>query len=160
MKTKEIRFIISEFTDIFELNLDDQKLLEAARSVSKNAYAPYSRFCVGAAVELDNGEIITGSNQENAAFPSGLCAERVALFYANSRYPESAVKTIAVTAFNNGKPVLEAVAPCGSCRQVLAETESRYKNDIRVILDGEKNIVIVDNARSLLPLTFTPDFLK
>ena len=160
MQTKEIKIIISEFNDICELNLEDQKLLKAARDVSENAYAPYSKFKVGAAVELDNGKIVAGSNQENAAFPSGLCAERVALFYANSQFPEAAVKTIAVTAFNNGQSVLEAVAPCGSCRQVMVETELRYKRNIRVILDGEKNIAVLENAQSLLPLTFTPDFLK
>ena len=160
MQTKRIRIIISEFNDISELSPNHQKLLEAAREVSQNAYAPYSRFHVGAAVELDNGVIITGSNQENAAFPSGLCAERVALFYANSKYPENAVKTIAVTAYNNGQPFSGSVAPCGSCRQVMAETESRYNHDMGVILDGKKNIVMVENARSLLPLTFTLDSLK
>ncbi len=160
MQTKEIKIIISEYSDIFELNPSDQKLLEAARKISVDAYAPYSKFYVGAAAELDNGEIVTGSNQENAAFPSGLCAERVALFYANSRFPNAKVKTLAVTASNNGQPLYEAAAPCGACRQVMVETESRYQHDMRVILDGQEKIVVFESARSLLPLSFTPDSLK
>ncbi len=160
MQTKEIQIVISEYKYISELSHTDQKLIKAAREISKDAYAPYSNFHVGAAIELDNGEVVTGSNQENAAFPSGLCAERVALFYANSRFPEAKVKTLAVTASNNGRMVLETVAPCGSCRQVMVETESRYKQDIRVILDGQNSIVVFKSAKSLLPFSFTPDSLN
>jgi len=155
MKTREIKIVVLEFENIGELSEDDQLLLAEARRITGLAYAPYSGFHVGAAVLLANGQIITGNNQENAAYPSGLCAERVALFYANANYPDSAVKAIAISAAKNGVLVNDTVKPCGSCRQVLAEAEVRYDTPIRVILDGQDSIYVLKGIESLLPLSFS-----
>lgn len=155
MKTREIKIVVHEFENIGELSDDDQILLAEARRITGLAYAPYSGFHVGAAVLLANGQIITGNNQENAAYPSGLCAERVALFYANANYPDSAVKAIAISAAKNGVLVNDTVKPCGSCRQVLAEAEVRYDAPIRVILDGQDSIYVLKGIESLLPLSFS-----
>ncbi|MDX8340708.1 cytidine deaminase [Draconibacterium sp. IB214405] len=160
MRRKELRIMVCEYDAVVELPDADQKLVLAAREASKNAYAPYSKFHVGAALLLENGEVITGSNQENADFTDGLCAERVALFYANSTYPDVAVKAIAVTA-KNAHGLLEFPAqPCGSCRQVLVETEVRYNKHIRVILDGRKHIQVLEGADNLLPFAFKPKDLE
>jgi cytidine deaminase len=126
-----------------------------ARRITGQAYAPYSGFHVGAAVLLENGLIVSGNNQENSAYPSGLCAERVALFYANANYPDSGVKTIAISAAKNDVLVNEPVKPCGSCRQALAETEVRFKTPIRIILDGQDGILVLNGVESLLPLSFS-----
>jgi len=159
MQTREIKILYKEFESVVELPAQDKQLIEAARSAALNAYAPYSKFQVGAAVLLENGELITGNNQENADFTDGLCAERVALFYAQAKFPGVPVKTIAVTA-NNGKGILEEPAqPCGSCRQVLVETEVRFDQPIRIILDGKHCIHVLDGAESLLPLAFKPKAL-
>lgn len=155
MKTTEIIIVVHEFQNIGELPETDQRLLNEARQITALAYAPYSGFHVGAAILLDNGMIITGNNQENSAYPSGLCAERVALFYANANYPDSEVKTIAVSAAKNGILVNEAVKPCGSCRQALAETELRFETPIRIILDGQDSIIVLESVESLLPLSFS-----
>ncbi|MDP2335513.1 MAG: cytidine deaminase [Bacteroidota bacterium] len=155
MKTTEIRIIVSEFQTIDELPENDRLLLREARRITALAYAPYSGFHVGAAVLLGNGKIITGNNQENSAYPSGLCAERVALFYANANYPHSEVKAIAISAAKNGVLVNEPVKPCGSCRQALAEAEVRFESPIRVILDGQDSIMVLDSVESLLPLSFS-----
>ncbi len=155
MKTTEIKIIVSEYSSIGELPENEQTLLLEARRITELAYAPYSGFHVGAAVLLDNGIVITGNNQENSAYPSGLCAERVALFYANANYPNAKVQTIAISAAKNGILVNEPVKPCGSCRQVMAETESRYENSLRIILDGQDSILGLNGVESLLPLSFT-----
>lgn len=155
MKTTEIKIVVHEFENIGELSGDDQNLVKEARRITGLAYAPYSGFHVGAAVLLDNGMIVTGNNQENSAYPSGLCAERVALFYANANYPESAVKIIAISAAKNGVLVNEPVKPCGSCRQALAETEVRFETPIRIILDGQDSIMVLNGVESLLPLSFS-----
>lgn len=155
MKTTEIKIIVCEYQTKDEMPEQDQLLLEKAREITALAYAPYSGFHVGAAILLENGIIITGNNQENSAYPSGLCAERVALFYANANYPESAVKTIAISAAKNGILVKESVKPCGSCRQALAETEVRFENSIRIILDGQDSIQVLEGIESLLPLSFS-----
>jgi cytidine deaminase len=155
MKTTEIKIIVEEYDHIEELPVNDQHLLAEARKVTASAYAPYSGFHVGAAVLLGNGEIITGNNQENSAYPSGLCAERVAIFYANARYPESEIVTIAVSATKDGEPVKEAIKPCGACRQTFVETEVRYKKPVRFILDGQDSIMVLDGIESLLPLSFS-----
>jgi len=155
MKTTEIRIIVFEFQTIDELPVNDRMLMREARKITPFAYAPYSGFHVGAAVLLANGKIITGNNQENSAYPSGLCAERVALFYANANYPDSEVKAIAISAAKNGILVSEPVKPCGSCRQALAETEVRFESPIRVILDGKDSILVLDSVESLLPLSFS-----
>ena len=155
MKTKEIKIIVHEFDNLDELSSQEKLLLTKARTATASAYAPYSGFHVGAAILLGNGKIITGNNQENSAYPSGLCAERVAMFYANATYPESAVKAIAVSAARDGERVKDVVKPCGSCRQALAETEVRFNTPIRIILDGPDSILVLNGVESLLPLSFT-----
>jgi cytidine deaminase len=126
----------------------------------KTAYAPYSEFHVGAAVLLENGEIIAGNNQENAAYPSGLCAERVALFYAGSQYPTIAIKTIAISVKSKNVIISEPLSPCGGCRQVIAEYENKFKKPIRIIMSGEKGqIYIANSIESLLPLMFSKKYL-
>jgi len=137
-----------------ELEASKQQLINKAKEQVLKAYAPYSEFHVGAAVELENGEIFAGSNQENSAYPSGLCAERVAMFFANSQYPNVPVKTLAIAAFTNGQFLDEPVTPCGSCRQVLLETEQRFEQDITILLYGSKHIFQLDNVKQLLPLCF------
>jgi cytidine deaminase len=155
MKTTEIKIVVHEFENIGELPEKDQNLLMEARRITGLAYAPYSGFHVGAAVLLENGMIVAGNNQENSAYPSGLCAERVALFYANANYPDSAVKTIAISAAKNGILVNEPIKPCGGCRQSLAEIEMRFETPIRIILDGKDSILILNGVESLLPLSFS-----
>lgn len=137
-----------------ELNPTQQKLVEEAKSATSRSYSPYSHFSVGAAVLLDNDAIVSGSNQENIAYPSGLCAERTAIFSANSQYPDSAPVAIAIAAFNNGAFTEQPITPCGACRQVLIESEQRFHHQIEVILYGEKQILLVKNISSLLPLSF------
>ncbi len=160
MQKIEYKIDIFEAKSLDELENEDSNLVIESQKVLKNAYAPYSKFNVGAAVLLENGEIITGTNQENSAYPSGLCAERVAMFYANSKYPNVAVKSIAVTAFFNNDYIAEPAPPCGACRQVLLETETRFKKPIKVILFGKDKIRIIEGVKQLLPLSFTDDFLK
>jgi cytidine deaminase len=155
MKTTEIRILVHEYQNINELAENEQNLLIEARKITKSAYAPYSGFHVGASVLLKNGKIITGNNQENSAYPSGLCAERVALFYANANFADSEVVAIAVSAAKNGVLVGEPVKPCGSCRQALAEAEVRFGKPIRIILDGNNSIMVLNGMESLLPLSFS-----
>jgi cytidine deaminase len=159
MKTTEIRIIVHEFENIGELPETDQALLWEARRVTPMAYAPYSGFHVGAAVLLGNGTIVTGNNQENSAYPSGLCAERVAMFYANANYPDSEIKAIAISAAKDGVLVSEPVKPCGGCRQALAETEMRFEMPIRIILGGQHSIMVMHGVESLLPLSFSKKYL-
>lgn len=149
-----MKITVLQYDSISELIPDDQTLVEMAVEAAGKAYAPYSRFRVGAALRLENGKIITGNNQENAAYPSGLCAERVALFYANAQYPDVPVTSIAITAFHNGQQVKEAVYPCGSCRQVILEDEIRFGNDVKMILAGKDKIIIAESIKTLLPLHF------
>ena len=129
-----------------ELTEKDRKLIDAACEATKRSYAPYSHFAVGAAALLENDIVITGTNQENAAYPSGLCAERTTLFYANSQYPDQAVKTL--------------IPPCGACRQVLLETEKRYGKPMRILLYSKTDIYILENVSGLLPLSFDGNYLK
>ena len=160
MKTTDIKIVVYEYQNIDELTENDRILITEARRITAQAYAPYSGFHVGAAVLLGNGQIITGNNQENSAYPSGLCAERVALFYANANFPDSEVVTIAVSAAKNSVLVNEAVKPCGACRQALAETEVRFGKPIRIILDGQDSILLLTGMGSLLPLSFSKKDLK
>jgi len=143
-----------------ELDNAKQSLIQKAKEQVSKAYAPYSGFQVGAAIELENGEIFAGSNQENSAYPSGLCAERVAMFYANAQYPEVAVKTMAIAAYTQGEFLSEPITPCGSCRQVLLETESRFDTDITILLYGTNHVFQLENVKQLLPLCFEKDSLK
>jgi cytidine deaminase len=137
-----------------ELNPVEKKLVEAAKEAVKRAYAPYSQFHVGAAVLLTNNEIVTGNNQENAAFPSGTCAERTALFYANSRFPDAAADTIAIAAYTQGDFTDDPISPCGSCRQVILEAQNRYNHPVQLLLYGKKAIYKVEKISDLLPLSF------
>lgn len=148
------------FCTLDELPEKEKILVERAKSASINAYAPYSNFLVGAALLLENGEIITGNNQENAAYPSGTCAERTAVFYANANHPNVAVTTIAVAAQNANGFLKDPIAPCGSCRQVLLETENRFGKPIRILLYGETEIAQLETVRDLLPLCFGVEALK
>ena len=154
MKTEELRITVYSYDNPDELPEDSQKLIEYAMDATQKAWAPYSKFKVGAALQLENGEIITGNNQENLAFPSGLCAERVALFYAGAQYPGIAVKKIALAAFSDGKFVGQPVFPCGDCRQVLLEHENRVKQHVEVIMYGANETKIVKSVGDLLPLPF------
>ncbi|MFT6796584.1 MAG: cytidine deaminase [Maribacter sp.] len=157
---KNISFDITIYDSMDELALDDQALMLKAVAVRKNAYAPYSKFRVGAAVKMANGEIVIGSNQENASYPSGLCAERVAIFHAGAKFPGIAVKTIAITATSDRYEVRVPAAPCGNCRQAIFEYEFKQKQPIRLLLMGEKGSVIECRAiEDILPLGFNSTFL-
>lgn len=149
-----------DFKQEDELDEQERKLLSEAKEATHRSYSPYSHFSVGAALLLDDGTIVCGSNQENSAFPSGLCAERTALFYANSRYPDHAVKALCIAARDtSGQFTERPVAPCGSCRQVMVETEYRYQQDIRIFLYGQEGIYILNSARDMLPVHFDGSFL-
>ncbi len=154
MTKRQIIIEFNEFQSIAELSDADQELVIQARDILSNAYAPYSGFSVGAAVLLANGEIITGNNQENAAYPSGICAERTAIYYANAQFPGVEVKAIAITASVNGKIINQPAYPCGACRQVLLEARNRTGKPMKVILAGREKIEIVSDARDLLPMPF------
>lgn len=144
-----------------DMDPSDTMLLEQAVSASKQAYSPYSGFSVGAAVLLDNGEIIRANNQENVAYPSGLCAERVALFSAHANYPENKVVAIAITAETARFTLQEPVYPCGSCRQVMVELEDKQNTPIRVLMGGPGgSAVVADAAADLLPLQFSASLKK
>ena len=152
---KIITIPFQEFDKMSELGKAEQNLVEAAINAALKAYCPYSKFNVGAAVLLENGEIVTGNNQENAAYPSGLCAERVALFHAGAQYGNIAPKTMAVVALIDGEITTQPVTPCGACRQVFTEVEKRYSKPFSIILVGKEKIVKLDNANFLMPLAFS-----
>ncbi|MCM1162819.1 MAG: cytidine deaminase [Muribaculaceae bacterium] len=155
MKKIEITTPLIEAT-FDELTPEEQTLVHTARAQTATSYAPYSHFRVGAAILLDNGEIVTGSNQENAAYPSGLCAERTAAFYAHARYPEARFVAIAIAAVGtDGCEVADPVAPCGACRQSLLEYEKLATHDVKVILVGREKVYILPSVRSTLPLAFS-----
>ncbi|WP_298488889.1 cytidine deaminase [uncultured Maribacter sp.] len=160
MIKKKVSFDISVFSSIDELGDRDEKLMKRAIEARKNAYSPYSNFTVGAAVLLENGEIVLGNNQENAAYPSGLCAERVAVFYAGANYPGVKIKAIAITATSINYKVDAPAAPCGNCRQAISEYEINQESPIELFLMGETGKVIKCNAiADILPLAFTSSFL-
>ncbi|MBK5722374.1 cytidine deaminase [Dysgonomonas sp. Marseille-P4677] len=139
---------------------DIKKLIDEAKSATKGAYAPYSGFHVGAAIMLANGKIVTGNNQENAAYPSGLCAERVAIFSANSQYPDIAITTIAIAALHNGSFTDSPCCPCGGCRQTMVEIENRFDSPLRIVMYGEEKIYEVESIKTLLPLSFSEKSLS
>ena len=161
MIKSEHTFTVAEYDSIDELNEDDAWLLNEARAATQFAYAPYSNFNVGAVARLINGEIVTGTNQENASYPAGLCAERVLLSSVASQHPAIAVETIAVS-YNNMKGKSDTpISPCGICRQSLAEYQQRNQKPIRIILSGmEGKVFIIENAAHLLPLAFSAEDLK
>lgn len=143
-----------------ELAPQDAELMRRAHEATKNSYAPYSKFYVGAAVRLANGVVVTGSNVENAAYPSGLCAERVAMFAAMAQYPGVALEALAVTAHSATKTIEEPVAPCGACRQVMVEVEQLSKQPLKVLCQGETGpIMVFDGIESLMPFIFLDKFL-
>lgn len=155
MSKKEITITYDELTDS-ELNELERQIVDEARQATLRSYAPYSRFHVGAAIALDNGIIVPGSNQENVAFPSGTCAERSACFYAHSRYPEAKFKMIAVAARGtDGEFVAEPVAPCGACRQSLLEYEILAGAPVPVLLVGREKIYRLPSVASTLPFAFS-----
>ncbi len=161
MRNIKLEITYKEYDSLDDLSDADNKLLKLAKDALKSAYAPYSAYRVGAAVELENGSIISGSNQENVAFPSGLCAERVAVFAAASQYPNVAIKTIAITSMAKDFKINSPVTPCGSCRQVIAEYEINQKEIIRFILSGESGkVYLIEGMENLLPLMFKADALK
>jgi cytidine deaminase len=161
MNVKTITIKVEEYSPVDQLPQADVQLLEKAKDALKGSYAPYSEFHVGAAALLENGKFVLGSNQENAAYPSGLCAERVALFHAQSKYPGVAVLSIAITAQCDHFVTTEPITPCGSCRQVIAEVEKRQQQKIRVVMKGEQGITqAVEGVDQLLPLLFHEEKLK
>jgi cytidine deaminase len=153
MKQRAYTIRIAEYDSLEDLPARSE-LVKKAMEAARNAYAPYSKYQVGAAVLLENGKIYTGNNQENAAYPSGMCAERVAIFYAGAQNPDVPVVCIAIAAFNDGKFQEEPVPPCGGCRQVLYEKESQGNIPMEVILYGSKRIQVLRSAIDLLPIPF------
>lgn len=154
MKTLTIETPIKVYA-YHELSTEERKLTESALEATYRSYAPYSNFHVGAAVLLENDVIVTGTNQENVAYPSGLCAERTALFYANSQYPDIPVKALAIVARNaDDVAKRNIISPCGACRQVMVETEKRFGKPMKVLLCGAEEVYVAESASSLLPLTF------
>lgn len=161
MKKQKFEFSFEVYDSVDELSDQDKQLLNEARKTTQQAYAPYSNFHVGAAAKLINGKIISGSNQENASFPVGICAERVLLGSASSLYPGIAIETIAISYQSNNAKSDHPISPCGMCRQALQEFEGRMNKSIRLILGGmEGKIFVVDSASSLLPLAFTNKELR
>ena len=154
MTSKEIKIAYIEYESLDQLDPQDRELAEAAIEATKGSYAPYSGFNVGAAVRMDTGEIVKGANQENAAYPSGLCAERTAMFYASATYPDSIIESIAVTASQNGILCDSPASPCGACRQVMAQYQTKGGRPMTIILVGGKKIWKFDKVDDLLPLIF------
>jgi cytidine deaminase len=155
MKEREIRIFYKEYLDVNEMPEADRIITEEAVVAASGAYAPYSHFMVGAAILLDDGTIVRGANVENAAFPSGSCAEKTALSYSVSNYPGRKPVAIAIAALSGKKLTREPVPPCGNCRQMLVEEEQRQGNPIKVILAGSEKILVIDSAEALMPLRFT-----
>ena len=149
-----------QFCQLDELTDEDRTLVEGAIKATQNAYAPYSHFHVGACVRLADGREVIGANQENAAYPSGLCAERSAIFAAQSQFPESPVVALAIAARNGQGLTVSPISPCGACRQVMLEIENRYQRDIRILLYGTDGIYVVPSVKTLLPLQFSDSSMK
>ncbi len=160
MKEININTRLSVFESMQELPNDVRDLMQKAIDVRKNAYAPYSKFNVGAAILLDNGEIALGSNQENAAYPSGLCAERVAIFHAGAIYPNAKIVKMVITAGSTTSATTKPIPPCGACRQAIFEYEFRQDVPIEIYFMGETGEIYKSNSiQNLLPLTFDKNFL-
>jgi cytidine deaminase len=161
MKKRELKITYAEFENESQLKPSDRELLSKARLAADNAYAPYSNFYVGAALLLKNGTIVTGNNQENVAYPSGLCAERVAIYAAGASFPDESIDTIAVTCKSKAFEVNEPLSPCGACRQAIAEYEMRHNSKIRILLAGERGkIMMLESISDLLPFMFKAEELK
>lgn len=154
MTNKEIKISYMEYDSIEQMNPEDRELAQAAINATKHSYAPYSKFNVGAAVMLEDGEIITGSNQENAAYPSGLCAERTAMFYASANRPDKAMTKIAVAAGQEGKLCDSPATPCGACRQVMAQYQTKSGRNMEIILVGGRKVWKFEKVDDILPFIF------
>ena len=160
MKQVNINTTFTAYQSIEELPKDVQSLMQQAVAIRKNAYAPYSKFRVGAAILLDNDKIVLGSNQENAAYPSGLCAERVAIFQTGAIYPDAKIIKMAVSAASDMNKTTSPIPPCGGCRQVISEYEIKQSTPIEIYFMGESGeIYKSDSIKNLLPLTFDKNFL-
>ncbi len=161
MKESKFEFNYKVYESIEELPEELQRLLTGARDVTEQAYAPYSHFQVGAVAKLSNGEIVTGSNQENASFPVGLCAERVLLASTSSLFPRVPIETIAISYKSENQKSDHPISPCGICRQTLQEFESRVGHPISLVLGGmEGPVYVIDSVSKLLPLAFTSEELR
>ena len=155
MQKETVNICYTEFSDLSELSAGDRFLVERAQQSAKDAYAPYSRFHVGAAVLLDDGTVVMGNNQENAAYPSGLCAERVAVFYALASHPDATIAAIAIAAVSDDSLLKTPPFPCGACRQVLAEYEHRRQKPIRLIFHAQSGkTIVMQGVDNLLPFPF------
>mgnify|MGYP003429224133 FL=1 len=160
MKEININSHFLVYDGVTELPTDVQNLMQNAINIRKNAYAPYSKFRVGAAILLDNGKVVLGSNQENAAYPSGLCAERVAIFQAGSIYPQAKILKMAITAASDSNKTMSPIPPCGACRQSIAEYEIKQENPIEIYFMGEIGEIYQSSSlKNLLPLMFDKKFL-
>ncbi|NMH24352.1 cytidine deaminase [Flavobacterium solisilvae] len=160
MKEISINTSFTVYQSVAELPQDVQSLMEQAIEIRKKAYAPYSKFRVGAALLLDNGKVVLGSNQENAAYPSGLCAERVAIFQSGAIYPEAKIVKMAVSAASDTNKTTTPIPPCGACRQSISEYEFKQEYPIEIYFMGESGEVYLSKSISnLLPLTFDKNFL-
>lgn len=155
MQNKKIEINYLEYSGLEELEPGDRELCEAAEKALAGSYAPYSKFNVGAAVRLADGSIVTGANQENAAYPSGLCAERTAMFSAHANHPGTPMTAIAITAAQNGKLNEDITAPCGACRQVMAEYQKISGRKWTILLYGKKKIIKLSQVEDILPFIFT-----
>ncbi|MFV0366589.1 MAG: cytidine deaminase [Mangrovibacterium sp.] len=160
MKTKELKIRLNIYNSVDELKASDRELMLQARQATSTAYAPYSNFKVGAAVLLSNGEIILGSNQENAATPAGTCAERSALNWIGANRAEHTIECIAITAINQNEERASGLSPCGVCRQVLGEFQNRQGKPIRILLDDKQDITEISNVFDILPLGFNASSLN
>lgn len=160
MKKIQIEIPLIEYENVNELELIDYNLLQKAAEIRNNAYAPYSNFKVGVALLLENNQIIVGTNQENAAYPSGLCAERVAIFQAGTLYPESRIVKMAIVAGSTTSKTQTPIPPCGACRQSIFEYEFKQETPIELFFMGETGKVLKSNSiKNLLPLSFDKNFL-
>ncbi|TVZ26946.1 cytidine deaminase [Gillisia sp. Hel_I_86] len=160
MKSITISTTIEIYDSLVELPEEVIKLMNTAVEAREKAYAPYSKFHVGAAILLDNNEVISGSNQENASYPSGLCAERTAIYYAGATYPEAIIKRIAISATSVNHAVTTPIPPCGACRQAIAEYEIKQNEPIEIYFMGESGKVAKSNSlKDLLPLAFDKSYL-
>ena len=140
-----------------ELTNNEQQLVRKAMDATDNSYSPYSKFRVGAAIRLADGREIIGANQENAAFPVTLCAERTAIFSAQAQYPDQPIVALAIAARNENGFTVDPVSPCGSCRQVILEIEQRYHQSVKIYLYGTRGVYVINTVRDLLPLCFVEE---
>lgn len=160
MKKINIECALTLFEDRSELAKDVNDLMSQAIEARKNAYAPYSNFQVGAAVLLDNHEVVVGNNQENASYPSGLCAERTAIYYAGARFPKSKIRKIVISAASNSGKTFDPIPPCGACRQAIAEYEIKQNSPIEIYFMGATgNVIMSQSLANILPLVFHPSVL-